>query len=92
MKQYGHFEDVTREFVITDPATPWPWINYLGTEDFFSLISNTAGGYCQPTIIDSFFRKNTLAITDGGRTKAMLLVVTANPCGRLVHITVLISM
>ena len=46
MKTYGHFDDARREFVITDPATPWPWINYLGTEDFFGLISNTAGGYC----------------------------------------------
>ena len=46
MKQYGHFDDAAREFVITDPATPWPWINYLGTEGFYSLISGTAGGYC----------------------------------------------
>jgi cellobiose phosphorylase len=45
MKQYGHFDDVNREYVITEPRTPWPWINYLGNEDFFSLISNTAGGY-----------------------------------------------
>ena len=30
---YGHFDDQAREFVITDPSTPWPWINYLGTED-----------------------------------------------------------
>jgi cellobiose phosphorylase len=45
MKQFGHFDDANREYVITDPCTPWPWINYLGTEDFFSLISNTAGGY-----------------------------------------------
>ena len=44
-KRYGHFDDVHREYVITDPQTPWPWINYLGNEDFFSLISNTAGGY-----------------------------------------------
>jgi cellobiose phosphorylase len=43
--KYGHFEDKNREYVITDPKTPWPWINYLGNEDFFSLISNTAGGY-----------------------------------------------
>ena len=49
MKEYGYFDDARREYVITDPATPWPWINYLGNEDFFSLISNTAGGY-------SFFR------------------------------------
>ncbi|MCC8114482.1 MAG: glycosyl transferase [Bacteroidales bacterium] len=42
---YGHFDDANREYVITNPATPWPWINYLGTDGFFSLISNTAGGY-----------------------------------------------
>ena len=46
MKTFGHFDDNAREYVITDPATPWPWINYLGTEDFFSLVSGTAGGYC----------------------------------------------
>ena len=45
MIEYGHFDDSAREFVITNPATPWPWINYLGTENFFSLISGTAGGY-----------------------------------------------
>ena len=44
-KRYGHFDDDNREYVITDPKTPWPWINYLGNDDFFSLISNTAGGY-----------------------------------------------
>ena len=43
--QYGHFDDSRREFIITDPNLPWPWINYLGTENFFSLISATAGGY-----------------------------------------------
>ena len=42
---YGHFDDLNREYVITNPVTPWPWINYLGNEDFFSLISNSAGGY-----------------------------------------------
>ncbi len=44
--QYGHFDDATREYVITTPRTPYPWINYLGTEAFFSLISHTGGGYC----------------------------------------------
>ena len=43
--KFGHFDDSRREYVITNPRTPWPWINYLGNEDFFSLISNTAGGY-----------------------------------------------
>ncbi len=42
---YGYFDDSSREFVITNPATPFPWINYLGNEEFFSLVSNTAGGY-----------------------------------------------
>jgi cellobiose phosphorylase len=44
--RYGRFDDTRREYVIETPRTPQPWINYLGTEDFFSLISNTAGGYC----------------------------------------------
>lgn len=44
--QYGHFDDGNREYVITTPQVPYPWINYLGTEDFYSIISNTAGGYC----------------------------------------------
>ena len=46
MTTFGHFDDASREYVITRPDTPWPWINYMGTRDFFSLISNTAGGYC----------------------------------------------
>ncbi len=44
--RYGFFDDDAREFVINDPATPFPWINYLGNEDFFGLVSNTGGGYC----------------------------------------------
>ena len=44
--KYGHFDDDAKEYVITTPHVPYPWINYLGTRDFFSLISNTAGGYC----------------------------------------------
>ena len=43
--QYGYFDDQSREYVITTPETPLPWINYLGNKDFFSLISNTCGGY-----------------------------------------------
>ena len=43
--QYGHFDDQRREYVITTARTPLPWINYLGSEDFFTLLSNTAGGY-----------------------------------------------
>lgn len=47
--RYGYFDDQRREYVIQRPDTPLPWINYLGSQDYFGLISNTAGGY-------SFFR------------------------------------
>jgi cellobiose phosphorylase len=47
--RYGHFDDERREYVISRPDTPLPWINYLGMEGYFGLISNTAAGY-------SFFR------------------------------------
>ena len=43
--KYGYFDDLHREYVITDYKTPLPWINYLGSDDFFTLLSNTAGGY-----------------------------------------------
>ena len=43
--KFGFFDDARREYVITTPRTPLPWINYLGSEDFFTLLSNTAGGY-----------------------------------------------
>jgi len=43
--RYGHFDDLNREYVIETPETPLPWINYLGSESYFGLISNTAGGY-----------------------------------------------
>ncbi len=43
--KYGRFDDARREYVIEQPATPTPWVNYLGTEGYFGIISNTAGGY-----------------------------------------------
>lgn len=70
-KRYDHFDDEHREYVITDPKTPWPWINYLGNEDFFSLISNTAGGYS--FYKDAKFRRltryryNSVPMDNGGR-------------------------
>ena len=70
-KTFGHFDDAGREYVITDPKTPWPWINYLGNEDFFSLISNTAGGYS--FYKDAKFRRitryryNNVPMDNGGR-------------------------
>ncbi|HEY8945475.1 MAG TPA: glycosyl transferase [Polyangiaceae bacterium] len=44
--RFGHFDDQNREYVITTPKTPYPWINYLGTESFFGLVSHQGGGYC----------------------------------------------
>lgn len=69
--KFGSFDDQNREYVITNPKTPYPWINYLGTGDFFSIISNTGGGY-------SFFkdarlrritriRYNNVPLDDGGK-------------------------
>ena len=43
--RYGYFDDAAREYVITRPDTPLPWINYLGSEAYFGIVSNTAGGY-----------------------------------------------
>ncbi len=43
--KFGYFDDEKREYVITTPRTPLPWINYLGCKEFFTLISNTCGGY-----------------------------------------------
>ncbi len=69
--KYGHFDDKNREYVITNPKTPWPWINYLGNEDFFSLISNSAGGYT--FYKDAKFRRltryryNNVPMDNGGK-------------------------
>ncbi|MEY2460123.1 MAG: cellobiose phosphorylase, partial [Acidimicrobiaceae bacterium] len=43
--RFGHFDDAAREYVVTRPDTPLPWINYLGTDGYFGIISNTGGGY-----------------------------------------------
>jgi len=69
--KFGFFDDAHREYVITTPFTPYPWINYLGSQDFFSLISHTGGGY-------SFYRDarlrrltryryNNVPLDEGGR-------------------------
>ncbi|MFV0593986.1 MAG: GH36-type glycosyl hydrolase domain-containing protein [Draconibacterium sp.] len=69
--KFGFFDDKEKEYVITNPATPWPWINYLGNNDFFSLISNTAGGYS--FYKDAKFRRitryryNNVPMDEGGR-------------------------
>ncbi|MEP6661084.1 MAG: glycosyl hydrolase family 65 protein [Acidimicrobiales bacterium] len=69
--RYGCFDDAAREYIVTRPDTPLPWINYLGSQDYFGIISNTAGGY-------SFYRDarlrrltryryNNVPLDSGGR-------------------------
>jgi cellobiose phosphorylase len=69
--KYGFFDDRNKEYVITNVKTPYPWINYLGSESFFSLISNTAGGYSfyKDALLRRItrYRYNNVPIDDGGR-------------------------
>ena len=70
-KTYGHFDDNRKEYVITNPRTPYPWINYLGNSEFFSLISNTSGGYSFYKDARlrriSRYRYNNVPTDDGGK-------------------------
>ncbi len=69
--RFGHFDDVNKEYVITTPKTPYPWINYLGSEEFFGLVSNQAGGYCFYRDAKlrrlTRYRYNNVPTDDGGR-------------------------
>ncbi|MBQ7655553.1 MAG: glycosyl transferase [Clostridia bacterium] len=69
--KFGYFDDAAREYVITTPRTPYPWINYLGCEQFFGIISNTAGGYCfyRDARLRRItrYRYNNLPVDNGGR-------------------------
>jgi len=69
--KFGHFDDQKKEYVITNPRTPYPWINYLGCEDFFSIVTNTAGGYSfyKDARLRSItrYRYNNVPVDDGGK-------------------------
>ena len=69
--KYGHFDDKAREYVIDTPRTPYPCINYLGCEQFFGIISNTAGGYCFYRDARlrrvTRYRYNNMPVDNGGR-------------------------
>jgi len=71
MNIYGYFNDVDKEYVIKRPDTPLPWINYLGCEKYFGIISNTAGGYS--FYLDARLRRitryryNNVPVDMGGR-------------------------
>ena len=80
--KFGYFDDARREYVITRPDTPLPWINYLGCEAYFGLISNTAGGYSFYTDARlrrlTRYRYNNSPLDMGGR----YLYIRENPTGR----------
>ncbi|MBM4148649.1 MAG: glycosyl transferase [Lentisphaerae bacterium] len=69
--KYGQFDATKKEYVIQTPNTPLPWINYLGTQEFFGMISNSGGGYC--FMIDARkqrltrYRYNNVPMDSGGR-------------------------
>ena len=68
---FGYFVDLNREYVISTPRTSYPWIKYLGSEELFSLISNTAGGYSfyQDARLRRItrYRYNNVQLDAGGR-------------------------
>ena len=69
--RYGRFDDELREYVITRPDTPLPWLNYLGGEEYFALVTNTAAGYS--FVRDARLRRliryryNNAPLDEGGR-------------------------
>ena len=69
--QFGHFDDEAREYVIETPHTPYPWINYLGSQEFFGLVSHTGGGYCFYRDAKlrrlTRYRYNNVPVDNGGR-------------------------
>lgn len=69
--KFGHFDDANKEYVIDTPKTPYPWINYLGSENFFGLVSNTGGGYCfyRDARLRRLtrYRYNNIPLDNGGR-------------------------
>ncbi len=69
--QFGHFDDEAREYVIETPHTPYPWINYLGSQEFFGLVSHTGGGYCFYRDAKlrrlTRYRYNNIPVDNGGR-------------------------
>jgi cellobiose phosphorylase len=69
--KFGYFDDSNKEYVITNVKTPYPWINYLGSDSFFSIISNTAGGYTfyKDALLRRLtrYRYNNVPIDNGGK-------------------------
>ena len=69
--KFGYFDDANKEYVITTPKTPLPWINYLGSNSFFSLLSNTCGGYSfykdAKLLRLTRYRYNNIPNDEGGR-------------------------
>ena len=88
MNKYGYFDDKNREYVIKRPDTPLPWINYLGCEKYFGIISNTAGGYS--FYLDARLRRltryryNNVPMDTGGRYLYIKDGDTVAVCGSIV--------
>ena len=54
--QYGYFDNARREYVITDPRTPMPWANYLGSPEYGAIVTQKLCGSIfdeRPTAIPS---------------------------------------
>lgn len=70
--QYGYFDNSRKEYIITKPDTPLPWINYLGADEYCALFSNTAGGYSfyQDARMQRLtrYRYNNVPMDRGGKT------------------------
>ena len=73
--QYGYFDEANKEYVITNPATPSAWANYLGSPEYGAIISNNAGGY-------SFVKSGA----SGRLTRYRFNSVTADQPGRYIYI------
>ena len=71
--KYGYFDDDNREYVITHPNTPKPWVNYLGSPEYGAIISNNAGGY-------SFAKSGA-----NGRICAMFSIILTNQVAIFTH-------
>ena len=73
--RYGHFDDAAKEYVIETPATPLPWINYLGNEDFFSLISNTGAAATASTRTPNYAASPATGTTTCRQTTAPAAII-----------------
>ena len=75
--KYGYFDNENREYVITNPATPAPWVNYLGSPEYGAIISNNAGGY---SFAKSGAKASTHQLTGGRQEQIRFVNVDFSTC------------